>query len=60
MCYYDKLYCHDVKIRDNKMKWQCLTQGKCVRIGIYTFEGHELLLTAGRNKKKYNFSLKEN
>jgi hypothetical protein len=34
------------------MNWQCLTRGKCLLIGIYTFEGHELLLTAGREERK--------
>jgi len=50
MRYGDKLYCHNVKIRDNKMNCQCLTQGNCVHVGIQKSEGCDPLLDVGRDE----------
>jgi hypothetical protein len=42
------------------MNWQCLTQGKCVRIGIQKSQGYETLLDVGINERKnYKFCLKK-
>jgi len=61
MCHQDKLYFHDVKIRDSKMNWECLTQRKCIHIGIQKLEGHEPLLNVGRDERKnYKYCLKGN
>jgi hypothetical protein len=43
------------------MKWDCLTERKCVHIGIQQSEGHEPLLNVGKYDRKNNkVCLKEN
>jgi len=47
ICLLLRLFYHDIKISDSKMKWVYLTQRKCIHIGNQKSEGHEPLLNIG-------------